>query len=149
MSDLSWGWLELAQLLLAVVMGTLIGLQRQLHHKPAGATTLALVTLASTLTMQLSLRLPASGGMTGGDPGRLAAAIITGIGFLGAGVIIRSGVHVQGVTTAATVWLMACLGLGLGAGYLVPSLTAYGLVWLIFLIDPLTNQLANRSNRRG
>lgn len=148
MEHLSWSWVELGQMLLAVVLGFVIGFQREMKHKPAGVNTITIVTLTSTLVMQLSYRMPELG--TGGspDPTRLAAAIITGIGFLGAGVILRTGTHVQGITTAATIWLMAGVGLAIGAKYYVPAIFVVALVWLGFLLDPYIDRLVE-SRRRG
>jgi putative Mg2+ transporter-C (MgtC) family protein len=94
-----------------------IGFEREQHHKPAGVTTAVIVTLASTLVMQLGFRLAVmGGGVTPADPARLAAAVVTGIGFLGAGMIIRESRQVFGINTAATIWSMACVGLAIGAG---------------------------------
>src|ERR1051325_10435439 len=81
---------EIWQLLGAAACGALIGLQRQVHGKPAGITTLAIVTLASTLILQLGFHLAQmGGGPTPADPARIASGVLTGIGFLGAGIIIR------------------------------------------------------------
>ena len=147
MAELGWNWIDLAQLLLAVVLGCLIGYLRELSQKPAGITTITLVTLTSTLIMQLSYKLPGTDG-TIGDPARLAAAVITGIGFLGAGVILRHGTHVQGITTAATVWLMAGVGLAVGAGYYIPAVTVVILAWIGFLIDPYTERFIESRRKR-
>lgn len=95
-----------ARLLLAAFLGGIVGLERDLRDYPAGLRTMALVTVGSALFMEVSL-------LTGaGD--RIAAQVVTGIGFLGAGVIFREGLDVKGVTTAATIWAMAAVGLAVG-----------------------------------
>jgi putative Mg2+ transporter-C (MgtC) family protein len=147
MEQLSWTWIDLGQLLLAILLGFIIGFQRELKHKPAGVNTITIVTLTSTLVMQLSYKLPALGAGGSPDPTRLAAAIITGIGFLGAGVILRTGMHVQGITTAATIWLMASVGLAIGATYYLPAIVVVALVWLGFLLDPWIDRLIERRRR--
>ncbi|MBN2081921.1 MgtC/SapB family protein [bacterium] len=147
MPELAWSWIDLAQLVLAVVLGCLIGYLRELAHKPAGITTITLVTLTATLIMQLSYKLPSSGGIVG-DPARLAAAVITGIGFLGAGVILRHGTHVQGITTAATIWLMAGVGLAIGAGYYIPAMVVVLLAWIGFLVDPYTQRFIEQRRKK-
>jgi putative Mg2+ transporter-C (MgtC) family protein len=115
-------WIELVQLLAAALCGVVIGFERELHQKPAGVTTVTIVTVASTLVMQLGFRLAQlGGGVTPADPARIATAVITGIGFLGAGMIIRNARAIHGINTAATIWCMACVGLAIGAGYYVTA----------------------------
>src|SRR4029450_1379146 len=104
----------IGRLLLAGLLGGLIGLERELRGYPAGIRTLALVALGSCLFTDISQLL--------GGEDRVAAQIVTGIGFLGAGVIFREGYTVKGITTAATIWAAAAIGMGVGAGlYLVGS----------------------------
>lgn len=149
MIDLHWTAVDFAQIALAALLGALIGIGRELHDKPAGIKTMSIVTLGSTLVMQLSIKLPAEGALDAvGDPARLAAAVMTGIGFLGAGVILRTGASIHGITTAATIWFMAAVGLAIGAGYYVPALFAVGLVYLLFLLDPLTDRFVEWRRRR-
>jgi putative Mg2+ transporter-C (MgtC) family protein len=121
-SYLPFYWIELAQLVAAAVCGVIIGYEREQHQKPAGVTTMVIVTMASTLVMQLGFRLAVlGGGVTPADPARLASAVVSGIGFLGAGMIIRNARAIHGINTAATIWSMACIGLALGAGAYVPA----------------------------
>ncbi len=148
MEMLAYTWVDFAQMLLAVVAGFVIGFQREVRHKPAGVTTITIVTLTSTLVMQLSYKLPGLGAAGAVDPTRMAAAVITGIGFLGAGVILRTGMHVQGITTAASIWFMAAAGLAIGAGYYAPAMVAVVLVWLGFAIDPWVARLVARRRRK-
>jgi putative Mg2+ transporter-C (MgtC) family protein len=103
---------------LAVVLGSAIGFERQWHQKMAGLRTNALVALGAAGFVCFS------GLMSDGDPTRVAAQVVTGIGFLGAGVILREGVNVHGLNTAATLWCSAMVGTFAGAGYLWPSVVA-------------------------
>jgi putative Mg2+ transporter-C (MgtC) family protein len=146
---LAWSWTDLGQLLLAVACGFVIGLEREISHKPAGVKTITLATLCGALLMQLGFKLTEAG--MGGDPARLAAAAVSGIGFLGAGVILRMGRHVEGITTAATIWLMTAVGLAVGAGYYVPALVVVGLTLLGFLADPWLDRFTRywRQRRRA
>lgn len=107
----------LIKLGLAILLGGAIGLEREFGHKPAGLRTNILICLGSTMMMSLSgllLRGPAAQLF---DPLRVAAGVITGMGFIGAGAVIRASGHVHGLTTAATVWVVTGLGLVIGAGY--------------------------------
>ena len=97
---------------LAVIFGGLIGLQRERHERPAGLRTHALVCLGATVfTLVSYLGFSSSAGF---DSTRIAAGVVTGIGFIGAGVIFRQGILVKGVTTAASIWIVAAIGLALG-----------------------------------
>ena len=148
MNPIDWQWENLLQLLLAVVLGFAVGLERAVHDKPAGVTTIGIVTLSATLLCQLSMKLPALGTGVAGDPARLAAAVITGIGFLGAGAIMREGRHVEGVTTAATIWIMSAVGIAIGAGYYVPAVFTVLLVLFGFWLKKYTDRLADFIRKR-
>ncbi|HEY5999099.1 MAG TPA: MgtC/SapB family protein [bacterium] len=115
MTDLTWTDAA-TRLLLGTLLGGGIGLERQVHGRPAGFRTHLLVCVASVLLMIVSQSL--AGGEDGArfDPGRLAAGAITGVGFLGAGVILKSGLSVHGLTTAACLWMVSAIGLAVGAG---------------------------------
>jgi putative Mg2+ transporter-C (MgtC) family protein len=109
----------LVRLGLATVIGGAIGLNRDLHHKPAGLRTHALVALGSALAIYISIQMTASGKIADlGSVTRVIQGVLTGIGFLGAGVIFREdgGKSIKGLTTAASIWLVACLGMACGAG---------------------------------
>ncbi|MBW2980690.1 MgtC/SapB family protein [Candidatus Woesearchaeota archaeon] len=101
---------HIIKIILALILGSIIGLERKTGHKPAGLRTHALVCLGATLISIISIDY------FGGDPARIAAGVVTGIGFLGAGAIIASRGNVRGLTTAASLWVMAAVGLGIGAG---------------------------------
>jgi putative Mg2+ transporter-C (MgtC) family protein len=100
------------RLALAVVLGGVIGLEREYRHKPAGLRTNILIALGAALFAVLSVEL----GARAGSPDRIAAQIVTGIGFLGAGAILRGGEDVHGLTTAATIWVNAAIGMAAGFG---------------------------------
>jgi len=97
----------------SIICGGIVGSERQRHDKPAGLRTLILVCLGSTVFTMISFAFTS----TTGDSGRVAAQIVTGIGFLGAGAILHSGNSVSGMTTAAAIWLTASIGMTVGAGY--------------------------------
>ncbi len=120
------------RLLLAAVLGGLIGIEREIRDKPAGLRTNILICVGSALFMSLSAQIAQ---LLGGDPTRIAAQIISGIGFLGAGAVLHSHGFVLGLTTAATIWVVAGVGMALGSGmYLVAVFaTAMSLVTLYFL----------------
>ncbi|MHC4873675.1 MAG: MgtC/SapB family protein [Planctomycetota bacterium] len=124
----------LQRLLLAAFLGGLVGLERDVHGRAAGLRTHLLVGLGSCLFMILSKIVAESGtGVT--DPGRIAAQIVTGIGFLGAGAIMKEGFTVRGLTTAACFWVVAAIGMASGAGeYLLALATSLiALISLSFL----------------
>ena len=113
----------------ALMAGALIGLERSYHGRPAGFRTHALVCLASSLLMLLTLYQEQWGGKLSHetvrlDPTRMAQGIMTGIGFLGAGVIFKEGLSVRGLTTAASIWITAAIGILLGAGFYFPAVLA-------------------------
>jgi putative Mg2+ transporter-C (MgtC) family protein len=111
------GWAEvLLRLFVAAVLGGLIGLERELRERQAGLRTHLLVCVGSALFTLVSAYGFSDWGVRV-DPTRIAAQIVTGIGFLGAGAIIRQGLSVRGLTTAATLWLVAGIGMAAGAGY--------------------------------
>ena len=120
---------------LAGLCGALIGLEREIRGKAAGFRTYMLICLGSAMFMMLSqlVAQSASGGRMS-DPGRIAAQVVTGIGFLGAGAIIQSGGAVRGLTSAAMIWACAAVGLTAGAGYLKLPLLATGMILGITMI---------------
>ena len=111
---------DIIKLLLAILAGGLIGAEREFRDKAAGFRTIILICVGAALFTMFSLRL-------GGDkdPVRIAASVVSGVGFLGAGAILRSDGRIVGLTTASTIWLAAALGVGIGGGqYLISSLGA-------------------------
>jgi putative Mg2+ transporter-C (MgtC) family protein len=121
------------RLLLSMLLGGFIGFERERSNHAAGLRTHIMVSLGSTLIMLLSIY-----GFTDFikeanvrvDPARLATAVITGVGFLGAGTIIFTGKSITGLTTAASIWVVAAIGLGVGAGFYFPSIASTVLVFL-------------------
>ena len=114
------------RLLAAFVLGGIIGLERERRDRPAGLRTNILVTVGAALVMMLS-RLVAG---DNADPGRIATGVVTGIGFLGAGTIIRSGSDVHGLTTAATLWVAAAVGLTVGIGSYSAAVVATAVIFI-------------------
>ncbi len=113
------------RLLLAMVIGGIVGLERELHDRPAGLRTHILVCVGAALIMLISMDVPRQfTGVQESDPARIAAQVVSGIGFLGAGTILREGVTVRGLTTAASLWMAAALGLAAGAGLYIQGLMA-------------------------
>lgn len=120
---------SLFRLLVSFAIGMLIGIEREAHNQPAGMRTHILISIGSTLAMILSIYIPqVYSGFQNGDPGRIAAQVVSGIGFLGAGAILRFGVNVRGLTTAASIWAIAMIGLAIGAGLFSISLIAAAII---------------------
>lgn len=136
---------------IAMLIGALIGFEREFSHRPAGLRTHILVALGSCAVMLTSQMIFCQYRVYGStaDPARLSAQVIAGVGFLGAGTILREGAIVKGLTTAASVWMVACLGIAVGAGYYEIGLigTAYILVTLTFLERFQHKVFRNRFNR--
>jgi putative Mg2+ transporter-C (MgtC) family protein len=119
------------RLSLGFLAGAIIGLERTSRHQVAGLRTHILIATGATLLMLLSIWLPQEfQSMKNGDPGRIAAQVVSGIGFLGAGAMIRLGNNIKGLTTAASLWLMAAIGMAIGAGMFL----AAGIAVVITLI---------------
>jgi putative Mg2+ transporter-C (MgtC) family protein len=127
----------LVRLAASLVLGGLVGIERELHDQPAGFRTHTLICLGATMIMLLSIYVPqrALPDTVGGDPGRIAAQVVSGIGFLGAGAILRLGASVKGITTAASIWVVAALGLVIGAG--MYGTAAVGTVFILFILTIL------------
>lgn len=120
------------RLLCAMLVGALVGVEREFTHRPAGLRTHILVALGACVASIMGQMLFAQYGGSS-DPARLSAQVITGVGFLGAGTIMKEGISVKGLTTAASVWAVACLGLAAGFGYY-----ALALAGMIFTLITLT-----------
>jgi putative Mg2+ transporter-C (MgtC) family protein len=134
------------KILLAAMLGGIIGLERELSHKEAGLRTNILIAVGSALITVLSCRIAARS--AGADPARLTAQIVSGIGFLGAGAIIQARFAVHGLTTAATIWTVAAIGIAVGSGfYLLAFLVALLVVFVLtvfkLLLDLIEKQKRN------
>jgi putative Mg2+ transporter-C (MgtC) family protein len=113
------------KLVVSVIAGGAIGFERQLSGKPAGLRTNILICVGSALLMDLSIHVGEVWGQGPvGDPARLAAQVVTGIGFIGAGTIMQGGGTITGLTSAATIWVVAAIGLTAGAGFFIEALGA-------------------------
>lgn len=135
------------RLLTAAGLGAVIGLERERDNQPAGLRTHMILVIGSTLAMCLSINLAAMGD---GDPARLAAQVISGIGFLGAGAILRYGFNVKGLTTATTLWSMAIVGLAVGYGYyLIGVVTTILMLLTLTLINILEKKFIRTSVPRA
>ena len=122
------------KLALACVLGALIGLERESLNRPAGLRTYTLVCVGSALAMIVSIDIYMQYYQTvNADPGRIAAQVISGIGFLGAGTIMREGASVRGLTTAAGLWVVACIGLAVGAGLYIPAVATTILILFVLI----------------
>jgi putative Mg2+ transporter-C (MgtC) family protein len=117
----------LLQLALAILLGGAIGLERELSGKPAGLRTNMLICLGATLFTVLSLKISSGRG----DPGRIAAQILTGVGFIGAGTILHARGAVTGLTSAATIWVVSAIGMAIGAGAYVEAVGTTLLVTVV------------------
>ena len=138
--------LELIErLLLSALLGAAIGFEREWRQKYAGLRTNILIAIGSTLFTVMSIDLSSG---SGGDPTRVAAQIVTGIGFLGAGAIMRTGADVRGLTTAATIWVNAAIGVAVGGGEYHLAVIATGITLLVLVIlNPVENWLDRRLRR--
>jgi putative Mg2+ transporter-C (MgtC) family protein len=123
------------RLALGFVAGAVLGFERSSRRQVAGLRTHILISMGATLLMLLSIWIPQKYMGSNGDPGRIAAQVVSGMGFLGAGAIIRLGNNVRGLTTAASLWFVAAVGLALGAGlYFAAAVAeAAGFITLLFL----------------
>jgi putative Mg2+ transporter-C (MgtC) family protein len=125
------------RLALAAGLGGAIGLEREYRRKPAGIRTNMLIGLGSALFAILSIEL----GTAAGSPDRVAAQVVTGIGFLGAGAILRSGQHVHGLTTAATIWVNAAIGMACGLGSYMVAAGGATLTLVVLAVLPLMERV--------
>ncbi len=136
------------RLLLSVALGGLIGYEREHTKRPAGFRTHILVCVGAALVMVTSeFVFSKYTGLASIDPTRLGAQVISGIGFLGAGTIIRDGVTVRGLTTAASLWAVSCVGLAVGAGFYSGAVIATIFVYLILIGLKGTESRFTRKNR--
>lgn len=125
------------------LLGGVIGYERQARHKSAGLRTYILVSIGSGLIMILSLNIYSTvEGLTNADPARLAAQVVSGIGFLGAGSIMKEGLTIKGLTTAASLWVVSGVGLAAGAGYYLAAVVT---TLLVFITLTVLTRMEDRS----
>lgn len=125
------------KLFISFLLGSIIGVERQVRRQSAGMRTITLICIGSTAATLLSIWIPQSyPHLLNGDPGRIAAQIITGIGFLGAGAIMQSRGSVRGLTTAASIWVIAIVGMCVGAGLYLPAIaTTLGTLFVLITLE--------------
>ena len=129
------------RVLVAAVLGAALGLEREWRGKEAGLRTNTLIAIGAALFSAVSL-------LFAGDPGRVAAQVVTGVGFLGAGAIMRTGGSVQGLTTAALIWVNATIGVAAGAGYIRLAVIVTGITLVAMLaLSPLDRVFEHRKER--
>lgn len=144
--DLAAEFEIVVRLVVAAVLGALIGLEREIHEHPAGMRTHLLVALGSAGFTVLSISAFQA---PGADPARIAAQIVAGVGFLGAGAILKEGATIRGLTTAASLWAVAAVGMAAGAGAWVPAVAVSVIV--LFSLWPLrvvADRFVGRGQRR-
>ena len=133
----------------AAICGAIIGLERELKDKPAGFRTNILICLGSAIYMSAGLLVAGGTGDTTNDPARIAAQVVTGIGFLGAGCIIQQQERVKGLTTAATIWVVAAIGIVAGAGFPFLAFIASAIVLLTLVVRGAIERRFLVDARRG
>ena len=134
---------DIYKLLVSFVIGAIIGTEREYRSKSAGLRTMILICVGSTLFTILSIKISS-------DAGRIAANIVTGIGFIGAGIIFRENNRVVGITTAAIVWVTAALGMGIGAGFYEVSVACFVISGLsLVILAPIQKFIRRRSQIRN
>jgi putative Mg2+ transporter-C (MgtC) family protein len=138
----------LLRLILSAILGGLVGMEREIHGRAAGLRTHILVCVGSTLFMITSVLVCGGYSHMGvGDPSRIAAGVVTGIGFLGAGAIIRFGASIRGLTTAASIWAVAAVGLAVGAGLYGAAIATAILVLAVLFLSRIEERMELK--RRG
>ena len=127
----------ITKLVLSLVLGATIGIERRRKGQIAGLRTFALISMGATLAILISIYIPQEYlGLKNGDPGRIAAQVVSGVGFLGAGAIIQMKGSVRGLTTAAGIWMTACIGLAVGAGmYLISIIATLLIIFILVNIE--------------
>lgn len=130
---------DLIKLLIALLIGAIIGTEREYKTKAAGFRTVTLIMLGSTLFTIISM-------MSGGDPSRIASNIVTGIGFIGAGAIFKDGNFVKGLTTAAVIWISAAIGMSIGIGHYEFAAVALCMVMAVLLGFSWFQNIIDKSN---
>lgn len=137
------------RLLLAAMLGGSIGFERESTNRPAGFRTHILVCTGAALVMVTSEYLVRKYTIAAADPSRLGAQVISGIGFLGAGTIIRDGFNVRGLTTAASLWTVSCVGIAVGSGFYVGAIAATILIFLTLItLKKAERRFAKRNRYR-
>lgn len=134
----------LIRLFLSAILGGAIGFEREAHNRPAGFRTHILVTIGSTLIMIVSMNMGPNA-----DPSRIAAQVVSGIGFLGAGTILRTGDNIEGLTTAASLWVCSAIGLAIGSGFYIGGI--FVTIIVLFFLEKVSffERFMNVKSRRN
>lgn len=139
------------KLLLSLVLGSIVGLERKRKGQPAGIRTFALISMGATLAMIISIYVPQEylGHVANGDPSRIAAQVLSGIGFLGAGAIIQMKGSVRGLTTAAGIWMIAAIGLAVGVGmYFIAVIATLFILFILLQLEKIEHKVSLGSESR-
>lgn len=118
------------KLLLSLVLGGIVGFEREYKSRPAGLRTHILVCIGAALVQITAVNYFRNNGLTNMDPMRLGAQVISGIGFLGAGTILKEGANIKGLTTAASIWVVGCIGIAVGTGLYIEATAATILIYV-------------------
>jgi len=142
-------WEGLLRILLSLVLGALIGLERERRRQPAGFRTHTVLAVGSALLSMVSVYIPYAYGSFNVDPSRIASQVVSGIGFLGAGAILRMGVSVKGLTTAASLWTTAGIGLATGAGmYVLSFFSTLVILMVLSLMSRIEREFISRKGEK-
>lgn len=137
------------KLILALGLGSIIGFEREFHKHPGGLCTHVLVTMGSTIYTLVSIKIvPESDGSYRGDIGRIAAQIVTGIGFIGAGTIYKSNDIIKGLNTAASIWSSASIGMAVGSGLTELALMASLMILFVLTINNFYRKRIRRKRKK-
>ena len=139
--DLQFDLESAFRLLLSFMIGTAIGMEREYRSKAAGLRTIIMICLGATIFTEISIAIG------GASPDRIASTVVTGIGFLGAGVIFRDGLTVSGITTATTIWISAALGMAVGAGEYFIALSGSAIVLVVLTLFEKVKLLISRQHQ--
>ncbi len=124
----------ISRLLVSFLLGACIGVERQIHRHPAGLRTFTLICMGSTLAMLVSIYICQTNlNLINGDPGRIAAQVLTGVGFIGAGLIIKNKDGIVGLTTAACIFMTAIIGLAVGVGMIWTAILVTAIVVILLI----------------
>lgn len=136
------------KILVAFILGGVVGYERENKSRPAGLRTHILVAIGATLVQITSINYYKYSGVYTSDPMRLGAQVISGIGFLGAGTILKEGLNIKGLTTAASIWTVACIGLAVGSGLYIEAIIATLFIYILLVwMKPVEDRiLQNKRN---
>ncbi len=133
-------WLFIERLVISAILGGLIGVEREMHDKPAGFRTHVLICMGATIFTLISVSIAGSSALGGVDISRIAAGVVTGIGFLAAGSVFVSKDKVKGLTTAADIWVLAAIGMGVGLGYYFLAVAATIISLIVLIVGRILDQ---------